>query len=47
VERIEPLEELYKIEGVHALSDEGAVAMILVADADSQEIASPLLSAKL
>ena len=47
VERIEPLAELYKIEGVHADEGDGGISLVLVADADDPSVPSPLLAADL
>jgi hypothetical protein len=45
LENVEPLEELFKIEGVHVVTGESGMSMFLVADADNPEVPSPLLTA--
>lgn len=47
VEFLEPLEPVLKIEGVHAtLESDGAIALLLVADADDETHPAPLLAAR-
>ena len=44
---MEPLEPLFKVEGVHAAVEAGRVSLLLVADGDDPQQAAPLLSAEL
>lgn len=45
VERLDPLEPLAKVEGVAAEAADSEIELLLVADADDPDAASPLLAA--
>ncbi|MGH9492127.1 MAG: DUF6910 family protein, partial [Terriglobales bacterium] len=44
---MEPLDPVFKVEGVHAALEAGRVSLLLVADGDDPQQAAPLLSAAL
>jgi hypothetical protein len=47
IERFLPIDPLVKVEGVSARVDGGAIELLLVADPDDPEAASPLMAARL